>query len=161
MTLWADADSLPPGVRELCARRHGKTLSDGTAIDVVFVSGRKIPLPSGYPEKGVIVSGGSADDHIMNEAKQGDILVTRDLPLADRAIKAGLMALNDRGMLWTAETVRERLSVRDQMAALRDSGLAAMPTASNFGKRELAAFANALEQAFQTAIKNLKTSRSG
>jgi len=157
MTLWADADSLPPGVRELCARRHGKVLNENDTIQVVFVSARKIPLPAGSLALAVICSDRSADDHILGAANKNDIIVTRDIPLAGRAISAGLIALNDRGTLWTADTLRERLSVRDHMAALRDSGLAGMSGSSGFGKKELTAFANALEKAVQLAASQLRS----
>ncbi|HAP44523.1 MAG: hypothetical protein A2004_03285 [Spirochaetes bacterium GWC1_61_12] len=176
MTLWADADSLPPGVRELCARRGGRSLRPGGAelIEVVFVAARPVPLPAGgqcrlirvdeaLPDglaqtdldgKPAASSGAdAADDYIMAHSTAGDILVTRDIPLAARAIANGLQAINDRGDIWSADSVRQRLSMRDRMAELRAAGLAAMPQHGAFGRKELTAFANALDKVLAQRAK--------
>lgn len=103
----------------------------------------------------------TADDYILSCAKVGDILITRDIPLASKAISAGLVAINDRGTVWTADTVRERLSVRDHLTTLRNMG--AMPPPSNagtFGPRELNAFANALDRAIYSAVRMQPVSAS-
>jgi len=169
MTIWADADSLPREVRELIGRRAGASKAT-FPIRAVFVANRTIPLPPGKNLQAVIVGSakacdrpqsntgnnsppsppGTADDYILSTATTGDILVTRDIPLASRAIQKGIVALNDRGTLWTAEEVKERLSVRDHMAALRESGLAPpMPKNRAFGVKEAKLFADALDKAIQ------------
>jgi uncharacterized protein YaiI (UPF0178 family) len=90
----------------------------------------------------------SVDDYIMSAAKPGDILVTRDIPLAARALTAGIIAMNDRGALWTEGGLRERLSLRDHMASLRELGIApASARGRNFGPKEAKAFADALDKA--------------
>ncbi len=94
----------------------------------------------------------SADEYIMSAAEPGDILVTRDIPLAARALDAGIMAINDRGALWTQDGIRERLSLRDYMASMRESGIA--PPSSkgrNYGPKEAKAFADALDKAITRA----------
>jgi uncharacterized protein YaiI (UPF0178 family) len=93
-----------------------------------------------------------ADSYILAKAAAGDIVVTRDIPLASRAIGRGLIALNDRGELWTADTVRERLSIRDHAEALRLAGLAPeLNRGRLFGPKERGAFANALDKALLRA----------
>ncbi len=177
VTIWADADSLPKEVRELIARRAALPAS---SVRAVFVANRKMPLPPGANLAAVIVGragstaakaaapdaapGGDpglapgraqaedADSYILATATAGDIVVTRDIPLASRAIARGLIALNDRGELWTADTVRERLSLRDHAEALRLAGLAPELTRGRlFGPKERGAFANALDKALLQA----------
>jgi uncharacterized protein YaiI (UPF0178 family) len=93
-----------------------------------------------------------ADSYILAQASAGDIVVTRDIPLASRAIAQGIIALNDRGELWTADTVRERLSLRDHAEALRLAGLAPeLHRGRLFGPKERGAFANALDKALLQA----------
>lgn len=173
MTIWADADSLPREVRELITRRAGGSTPPMRAV---FVANRKIPLPPGGNVTAVIVGSAGAspapaamaaareaedslephdaDSYILGRAALGDILVTRDIPLAARALGAGVIALNDRGELWTLDTVRERLSLRDHAAALRDAGLAVpLPKGRTFGPRDRNAFANALDRAITQAAK--------
>ncbi len=95
----------------------------------------------------------SADEYIMSAASPGDVLITRDIPLAARAVARGITALNDRGDLWTADAVRERASLRDHMAALRELGAAPpSPTNRSFGPKDVRAFADALDKAIRAAL---------
>lgn len=104
----------------------------------------------------------SADDYIVSSAEQGDILITRDIPLAARALERGIVVINDRGALWTVDSVRERLSLRDHMTALRELGVAPPPAARRgFGPKELKAFADALDRAIQAAISARRAPSSG
>jgi len=182
VTIWIDADSLPREARQIVGRRAGGS-GQGDPIRAVFVANRNLALPAGRNLAAVIVGpaaanrpvsdaasdaaagdgpvdAGDTDDHIMRSAVPGDIVVTRDIPLAARAIGAGLVALNDRGDLWTADTVRERLSLRDHAAALRQMGAAEpSPRARTYGPRDVKAFADALDRAIVMARRlNPRTS---
>jgi uncharacterized protein YaiI (UPF0178 family) len=170
VTLWADADSLPREVKELIGRRAGSSAGD-FPIRAVFVANRPMPLPPGKNLQAIIVGPAgatarppqtpadapatnwdNADDYIMSAANPGDVLVTRDIPLAARAIAKGITALNDRGDLWTADAVRERASLRDHMAALRELGVAPIsPKNRSFGPKDVRAFADALDKALRAA----------
>jgi hypothetical protein len=155
MTLWIDADSLPREAKAIIGRRSSCS-SPALPLRAVFVANRRIPLPLGNNVSALIVlpGEGNADERILAEAVPGDIIITRDIPLASRAVAAGIMTLNDRGELWTADTVRERLSVRDHMAALREAGLAAGLTKSrSYGPKETKAFADALDRAITMALR--------
>lgn len=146
-------------------------------IRAVFVANRPMPLPPGKNLQAVTVgpAGASArplaaadsahgdsprsdgamtaDDYIISHASALDILVTRDIPLAARAIDAGVIAINDRGDVWTADSVRERLSLRNHMESLREAGIAPPSSrARSFGPKEARAFAGALDKAIHAAI---------
>ncbi|HUW70098.1 MAG TPA: DUF188 domain-containing protein [bacterium] len=146
-------------------------------IRAVFVANRPIPLPPGKNLQAVTVgpAGASArpadaagaphgdpayrdgamtaDDYIIGHACPHDILVTRDIPLAARAIGIGVIAINDRGDLWTADSVRERLSLRNHMESLREAGIAPPSSrARSFSPKEARAFAGALDKAIHVAI---------
>ena len=149
MTIWADADSLPREARELIARR---CKPGGPAA--VFVANRPVPLPPGPSLTALVVGAadGAADGYIMDNARRGDLVVTRDIPLAARLVDAGIVAINDRGDIWNDGTVRERLSARDHAAALRDAGLAPpLSRGRTYGQKERAAFAAALDKALRLA----------
>ncbi|GAB1455311.1 YaiI/YqxD family protein [Spirochaetota bacterium] len=176
MTIWADADSLPREVKDLIGRRAGSSNST-FPIRAVFVANRPLPLPPGKNLQAVIVgpAGASviahgakgastatdwdnADDYIMAAAVPGDILVTRDIPLAARAVSQGLVALNDRGTLWSSDSVRERVSVRDHMTSLRERGIAPASSRSRgFGPKDVKAFADALDKAIRASIVDQRT----
>lgn len=155
MTIWIDADSLPREAKTIIGRRASRS-SPALPLQAVFVANRKIPLPPGSNVRALIVppGEGNADERMLAEAMPGDMIITRDIPLASQAVAAGITSLNDRGELWTADTVRERLSVRDHMTALREAGLAAgLDRARGYGPKETKAFADALDRAISMALR--------
>jgi uncharacterized protein YaiI (UPF0178 family) len=64
-----------------------------------------------------------ADKYIAEQVQPRDLVVTADIPLAADAIAKGAHALNPRGELYTRDTIRERLTMRDLMDQLRGSGI--------------------------------------
>ncbi len=138
MSIWVDADSCPRRVREIVIRAAART---GTRA--VFVANRRIPTGTmrGYRMRVVA----DADREILERAGDGDLVVTRDIPLAAQLVRRGITVLNDRGTVYTSENVGERLSWRDFMAELRDRGtyVAEQDRLSDSDIRE---FANALDR---------------
>lgn len=63
-----------------------------------------------------------ADQHIAAEARPGDLVVTQDIPLAALLVPKGIAVLDPRGEEHTADTIGERLSVRDFMEQYRTAG---------------------------------------
>lgn len=149
MTIWVDADSCPVPVRELICRA-GKRLS----LPVVYVANRDIPRPDDHPVTMILAdsSPDAADDHIVAHASQGDLVITRDIPLANRLVDNNIRVINDRGIVYTSENVSERLSMRNFMLELYSNGLSPERT-GQFGKRELNAFANALDREITRLIR--------
>lgn len=94
-------------------------------LATVLVANQRLQLPAGYPlVSAVWVDGGPdvADRHIATEAEPGDLVVTQDIPLAALLVPNGVAVLDPRGEEHTAETIGERLSVRDFMEQLRTEG---------------------------------------
>ncbi|HOX92149.1 MAG TPA: DUF188 domain-containing protein [Spirochaetales bacterium] len=157
MTIWADADSLAREAKEYIGRRT--RVADGqdkAEVRAVFVADKPIGLPQGklVSLKRVEQGTDAADTLICESAIPGDIIVTRDLPLAARALGLGLIAINDRGDRWDEGTLRERLSLRDRAMELRQLGLApAMQSGKSYGPKEAQAFARALDKAIHDALK--------
>jgi uncharacterized protein YaiI (UPF0178 family) len=69
--------------------------------------------------------------------------------LAERLVDAGVLALDDRGRIYTAENIRQLRSVRDFMVHLAENNLAPERTAS-YGKKDLKAFADSLDRELTT-----------
>ncbi len=150
MKIWVDADSCPRAVREIIARAAVRR-----KIETIFVANRPLP-DAGGPSIVFVEVGkgeGEADAYIISNAVSVDLVVTRDIPLASSLVEHGLRVLNDRGELYTAENVRERLSVRDFMYELRSSGLSPERT-GRFGGREAKAFADAFDRELARAAKS-------
>lgn len=92
-------------------------------------------------EQGVDV----ADQYIADNAVSGDLVITADIPLASLVVGKDVVAINPRGELYTEENIGERLSVRDFMQDLRDSGVDTGGPAP-FGPKDKERFTNSFNQ---------------
>jgi hypothetical protein len=160
MTVWADADSLPEAIRTRIRIRIAgeRTRRMGIELDAVFASNKPLP-ESRNPALGpgssftVVEKRSTVDDFIVTHAHPGDLVVTRDIPLAERMLASGVAAMNDRGDEWKGETIRERRSMRDFMAEARSSGLVESIRKKSFGVDEERAFANSFDRALTRLLK--------
>ena len=64
-----------------------------------------------------------ADKEIVKRLSAGDLVITGDIPLAAEVIEQGGLALNPRGELYSADSIRGRLNMRDFLDNLRASGV--------------------------------------
>jgi uncharacterized protein YaiI (UPF0178 family) len=150
MRIWIDADAAPREVRDV-VYRAAKRLD----LEVILVANQALSIPPAYPlVSAVRVDGGpdEADDHIAAHAACGDLVVTQDIPLAARLVPEGVVVIDVRGTEHTAETIGNRLSVRDFMEDLRSSGVVTggPPPFDAKSKRE---FAGGLDRALTRMMK--------
>ncbi|TVP55144.1 MAG: YaiI/YqxD family protein [Gemmatimonadales bacterium] len=145
--IWVDADAAPRAVKEIIFRA-AKRLE----IETILVANQRLTLPLNNPfVRAVRVTHGAdvADQHIVEHAAEGDLVVTADIPLASLLVEKGVEVLDPRGERYTPENIGERLSIRDFMEGLRDSGVeTGGPSA--YGDRDKREFASALDR-FLTA----------
>lgn len=95
-------------------------------IETLLVANQRLQTPPGNPlVSAVWVDGGPdvADRYIAEHSLAGDLVVTQDVPLAALLVPKGVMVLDPRGEEHTAETIGERLSVRDFMEQARSAGM--------------------------------------
>ncbi|MFP4615345.1 MAG: YaiI/YqxD family protein [Thiohalospira sp.] len=142
MTIWIDADGCPNDIRQIVLRA-----SKRTETPVVLVANRELPEPKAPQASTVRVGAGAdvADNYIAQHMARGDLVVTADLPLAAEVVENGGTALSPRGETFTAESVRQKLSMRDFMEQMRGAGLAGGGPAPQ-SNRDRQAFANALDR---------------
>ncbi len=116
-------------------------------LAVVLVADRPVGRPSSPLVTSIVVPRDmdSADRHIAEKLEPGDLVITADLPLAAAVVERGGQAINPRGETYTAENVRERLSMRDFMMGLREPGelLGGTPP---YGRKDKERFAAALDR---------------
>jgi uncharacterized protein len=94
-------------------------------VPAILVANQRLQPPPGNPLVTTVwVDGGPdvADQHIATEAEPGDLVVTQDIPLAALLVPKAVAVLDPRGEEHTAETIGERLSVRDFMEQYRIAG---------------------------------------
>ncbi len=148
MKLWLDADAAPRDVKEVCYR-----VSERLALETILVANMRLQLPVGYPHLSTVrVEGGAdvADRYIAEHAEAGDVAVTADIPLAALLVPKGVVVIDPRGEEYTAESIGERLSVRNFMDELRSNGVQTGGHAA-YGAKEKQRFANALDRALTRA----------
>jgi len=137
-----DADSCPKQARDLVLRRAAKL-----NIRVIFAANRQIPDAAGAEMIICPNSENAADDRIVELAENGDVAVTRDIPLAKRLVEKDVNVLDDRGRVFTKNNINEMLSMRNFKVGLAENGMIIERTA-NYGKKELKKFADSLEKIF-------------
>jgi hypothetical protein len=122
MQIWIDADACPKQAKELIFRA-----STRLSIPVCLVANRPLAVPSSALISTVQVRSGSdvADSYIVQHAAAGDIVITADIPLAALVVARGAIGLDPRGDLYTADTIGERLAMRNLMEELRWAGAVA------------------------------------
>ena len=86
-----------------------------------------------------------ADRKIEEGVRAKDIVITADIPLADLIVKKGALAMNPRGKVYTKETIKEALSIRNFMAQVRESGIVTGGP-KPFSNKDKHHFAAALDQ---------------
>ncbi len=116
-TVYVDADACP--VKDEVYRVGGRY-----GVPVVVVSNAWIRTPRDPQIAFVLVDPGAdvADDWIAARAGRGDVVITADTPLADRALKAGAQALHPAGRPFTADNIGGALASRSVGEHLRSMG---------------------------------------
>lgn len=112
-----DADACPVKAEVYrVAQRH--------RLKVHVVSNSFLAVPDDPWVERVVVAPGldAADDWIAERVGRGDIVVTADIPLADRCVRAGADVLAPTGRAFTDASVGMALAVRNLMQDLRASG---------------------------------------
>jgi len=118
-------------------------------LATVMVANQRLQTPAGNPYVSAVwVDGGPdvADQHIVDHAERGDLVVTQDIPLAALLVPNGIVVLDPRGEEHTMETIGERLSIRDFMEQARTAGVVTGGPPP-FDARARQAFAAALDRA--------------
>ena len=117
IAIFIDADACPVKQEVYrVAQRHG--------LKVFVVSNSPIAVPRDPLIERVVVSAGmdAADDWIAERATRGSIVVTQDIPLAARAVKAGAVAIAPNGKPFSESSIGMTLATRNLMDQLRSAG---------------------------------------
>ncbi|MEN2789590.1 YaiI/YqxD family protein [Sphingomonas oligophenolica] len=120
-------------------------------VPVTIVSNAIMRIPA-HPLIGrMVVSDGfdAADDWIAERADASAVVVTTDILLADRCLKAGAMVIAPTGKPFTTSSIGAAIATRAIMADLRAGG-DAIGGPAPFAKTDRSRFLSALDQALVT-----------
>lgn len=142
MRIWVDADACPGVIKEILFR-----VAERARVFVTLVANHPMRVPPSKLVNLLQVTAGFdvADNEIVRRLEPGDLVITSDIPLAAEVIEKGGQALSPRGELYSPDTIRARLTMRDFMDTLRASGIhTGGPPVLNQGDRK--AFADHLDR---------------
>ncbi|MDP6111184.1 MAG: YaiI/YqxD family protein [Planctomycetota bacterium] len=142
-SIYIDADGCP--VKEevyRVARRY--------KLKVFLVANAWIQCPEAVWLEMVLVDRNldAADDWIAERASDSDIVITADIPLADRSLKNGAVVIDPRGRLFTADSIGSALANRELMSQLREMGTMTGGPAP-FAQKDRSQFLQTLDQCIQ------------
>ena len=141
IVILVDADACP--VKDeiyRVAARHG--------VRTIIVSNSFMQIPRDPLIERVIVPSGLdvADDWIAERSRRGAVVVTADVPLAARCVKAGADVIAPNGRAFTEQSIGMALATRNLMDDLRSAG-AITSGPPPFAKKDRSAFLSALDLA--------------
>ncbi len=151
-TIFVDADACPVKAEvEKVGERHG--------IAVTYVANGGL-RPSRNPMiRNVVVSKGAdaADDWIVKNARENDVVITADIPLAARAVALGAHVLGPTGRPFTPETIGMAVAMRNLKQHLRETGESKGYNAG-FSPQDRSRFLGELDRILRRALKSATAS---
>ncbi len=142
MQIWVDADACPVVIKEILYRAGQRW-----SCHVILVANQMLRTPPSPWLRAVQVARGFdvADDYIVQHASVGDLVITADIPLAAQVLERKALVLTPRGERLDANSIGERLAMRDMMEELRSTGVDIGGPAP-FSQADRREFANALDR---------------
>ena len=154
LRIYVDADACP--VKDETYRVAARY---GIGVFVVANSPILTPRTPGI-ERAVVAAGpDAADDWIAERAGPGAIVVTADIPLASRCVKAGAEVLAPTGKRFSEDSIGMALATRNLMDHLRETGQATSGPKA-FGRRDRSNFLSALDNSV-TRLKRAGATTTG
>lgn len=138
MTLFIDGDAFPNLLKPIVLRAIERL-----ALHTKVIANKKITIGKSNHIEYIIVDQGAdeADHHIVALCQRGDLVITADIPLADRIIDKDAHAIDHRGELYSMDNIKQYLAMKNLMESTRESGeITGGP--KPFGPKDAHAFAN-------------------
>ncbi len=150
MKLFIDGDAFPNLLKPIIFRAIEKQ-----KLDTIVIANKKINIGESNYIKYIIVDLGAdeADNKIVEMLNPNDLVITADIPLADRTIDKNAHAIDHRGSMYTKDNIKQFLAMRNLMQEIRDSGEITKGPAP-FSQKDAQQFANSLNAFLQKHNKN-------
>lgn len=149
--VYVDADACP--VKQEVFRVAGRY---GLKVTLVANSWMRVPDDPAIRLK--VVGGGfdAADDFIADHAEPGDVVITADIPLAGRCLRAGASVIGTSGRPFTEANIGQVLATRDLLADLRGAGEQTGGPAP-LTQRDRSRFLQQLDETVQSILRRLRS----
>jgi len=149
MKLFIDGDAFPNLLKPIVLKAIERL-----KIETYVIANKKITIgKSQYITYRIVDAGADEADHkIVEMVEANDLVITADIPLADRIITKNAHAIDHRGELYSVENIKQYLTMRNFMQEMRDSGeVTGGPKA--FGVKDAQNFANQINAFLQKNYK--------
>ena len=142
--IYVDADACP-------VKQEVYRVAKRCGLDVTLVANSWMRVPDESWLQLEVVGEGfdEADDWIVDHVEADDIVITADIPLASRCVKAGASVIGTTGKPFTENNIGSALATRDLLSELRGAGEITGGPAP-LQKRDRSRFLQALDEAIQT-----------
>ena len=142
MTLYIDGDAFPNRLKAIVFRAIERF-----SLTTFVISNKRIDIGKSNHITYIIVDSGvdEADQLIIEMVKEGDLIITADIPLADSVITKKAFALDHRGKFFSDDNIKYYLSMRNLMQEMRDNGIETKGPVA-FRQKDAHEFANRLNQ---------------
>lgn len=150
MRVYVDADAFPNSLKEVLLRAVIKN-----KILTFFVANKPISIPKeDFIHMHIVAQGvDEADNYIAKSSQKGDLVITADIPLANKIVSKGAYVLDPRGTIYDEENIKSILAMRNLMQELRDGGeITGGPSAIT--KKTIRNFADALQNLLQKSKRD-------
>ncbi|OUR71409.1 DUF188 domain-containing protein [Arcobacter sp. 31_11_sub10_T18] len=146
MILYIDGDAFPNLLKPIVLRAIERL-----NLQTIVIANKKINIGKSKYITYMIVEAGAdeADNKIVELINSHDLVITADIPLADRVISKNAHAIDHRGELYTKDNIKNYLAMRNLMQGIRDSGEMTKGPAP-FNQKNAQEFANQLNKFFQS-----------
>ncbi|QKF66882.1 DUF188 domain-containing protein [Arcobacter venerupis] len=150
MIVFIDGDAFPNLLKPIVLRAIEKQ-----KLDTIVIANKKINIGDSNYIKYIIVNQGAdeADNKIVEMLNSNDLVITADIPLADRTIDKDAHAIDHRGSMYTKDNIKQYLAMRNLMQEIRDSGEITKGPAP-FSQKDAQQFANSFNNFLQKYNKN-------
>jgi len=140
LKIYVDGDAFPNLLKPILLRSIERL-----KIKTFVVANKKVNIGKSNLVTYIIVDSGAdeADHKIVEMAEEGDLIITADIPLADRIITKNAHAIDHRGELYSVDNIKQYLAMRDLMDKIRESGEITKGP-KPFGQKDAHQFANQL-----------------
>lgn len=147
--IYVDGDAFPNLLKPILLKQVERL-----KIETLVVANKRVTIGKSSRVSYLIVDAGAdeADDKIVELLEEGDLVITADIPLADRVITANAHAIDHRGELYSVDNIKHYLAMRNLMDKIRESGEITKGP-KPFSQKDAELFANQLNSFLSRNIK--------
>ena len=142
--IFVDADACP-------VKQEVYRVASRCGLDVTLVANARMRIPNEPWIALEVVKNDpdAADDWIVEHVQDYDIVVTADIPLANRCLKKSARVIGTTGKPFTEDNIGQSVATRDLLSELRDAG-EMMGGPPPLKKRDRSRFLQQLDEVIQS-----------